>query len=166
MGDIPGAYTQTFSFEDTMEKDEESNEKVENLCEGLVAVRFSKGFKKQIQTPWMGALIVKVSGSYYNLEALLQIGKAIGNVLRVDTHTANEVRGKFARLCIQVDVDKPLVTAVLIGKFEQPVCYEGIQKLRFSCSKMGHRKEGCPFMVRSDLVLRGAEGMNGRDAEG
>ena len=63
---------------------------------------------------------------YYNSEALLKIGKSIGNVLRVDTHTANEARGRFARLCVQVDVDKPLVTAVLIGKFEQPVCYEGI----------------------------------------
>ena len=227
---------------------------MENLREGLVAVRVSRGFKKQFRTPWTRALIVKVYGrsvtlsflhnrllsmwkptgrldcvdlghgffltrfylrddyeatlkkgpwfigehflsirpwepnfhsasanvtsvaiwirfnelsiEYYNSEALLQIGKAIGNVLRVDTHTANEARGRFARLCVQVDVDKPLVTAVLIGKFEQPVCYEGIQKLCFSCGKMGHRKEGCPFVVRPDPMPRGVEEMNGRDAEG
>ena len=61
---------------------------------------------------------------YYHAEALLQIGKAIGNVLRVDTHTASKSRGRFARLCVQVDVEKPLVTAILIGKREQSVCYE------------------------------------------
>ena len=47
-------------------------------------------------------------------------------MLRVDTHTAFEARGRFARMCVQVDVTKPLVTAILIGKVEQPVYYEGI----------------------------------------
>lgn len=36
---------------------------------------------------------------YYNSEALLHIGKSIGNVLRVNTHTATEDRGQFVRLC-------------------------------------------------------------------
>ena len=37
---------------------------------------------------------------YYNAEALYQIDKLIGNVLRVDMHTATETKGKFARLCV------------------------------------------------------------------
>ena len=102
---------------------------------------------------------------YYNSEALLQIGKSIGNVLRVDTHTTNEARGRFARLYVQINVDKPLVTAVLIGKFKQPVCYEGIQKLCFSCGRMGHRRESCPYMVRPDLTPREVETEDVRDVE-
>nr|POE88887.1 hypothetical protein CFP56_47440 [Quercus suber] len=62
---------------------------------------------------------------YYNFEALLQIWKSIGNVLRGGIHTANEARGRFARLCVQINMDKPLVIVVLIGKFKQPDCYEG-----------------------------------------
>nr|POE45676.1 uncharacterized protein CFP56_05566 [Quercus suber] len=91
---------------------------------------------------------------YYNAEALLHIGKTIGKVLRVDTHTASESRGRFARICVQIDVEEPLVTAVLIGRFEQPVCYEGIQKLCFDCGRMGHRKEVCPYTIRQDTPLR------------
>lgn len=33
---------------------------------------------------------------YYNAKALLQIGRFIENVLRIDTHTAAESRGRFA----------------------------------------------------------------------
>ena len=64
----------------------------------------------------------KLPIEYYNAKALHQIGKTIGNVLRVDIHTASETRGRFARLCVQVDVNKPLATAILIGKFKQPIC--------------------------------------------
>lgn len=53
------------------------------------------------------------------MEALLQIEKSISNVLRVDTQTANEASGRFARLCVQINMDKPSVTTVLIEKFEQ-----------------------------------------------
>ena len=51
----------------------------------------------------------ELSIEYYHAKALLQTGKAIGNVLRVDTHTAFESRGRFSRICVQVDDEKPLV---------------------------------------------------------
>ena len=91
---------------------------------------------------------------YYNVEALLHTGKTIGNVLRVDTHTTSEVRRRFARICVQIDEHKPLVTTMLIGRFEQPVCHEGIQKLCFDCGRMGHRKESCPYTICQDTLPR------------
>ncbi|XP_050258954.1 uncharacterized protein LOC126703943 [Quercus robur] len=202
-----------------MEADIESDDEVENLREGLVAVKFSKDLKQEIRTPWTRALIVKVYGlghgffltrlslkedcenilrkgpwfigehflsirpwepdfhpatanvslvavwirlnalpiEYYNVKALHQIGKSIGNVLRVDMHTATKTRGKFARLCVQIDVNKPLITAILIGKFEQPVCYEGISKLCFECGRVGHYKDCYPHIIRQDPLVERAE---------
>ena len=49
---------------------------------------------------------------------------------------------------MQVDVDKPLIDTVLIGRFEQAVTYEGINRLCFSCGRMDHRRECCPYAVK------------------
>ena len=60
------------------------------------------------------------------------LGK-LSNVLRIDTFTASETRGRFARICVQVDVEKPLATAIMIGRLEQQIGYEGIHKMCFGC---------------------------------
>ncbi|XP_065627894.1 uncharacterized protein At4g02000-like [Quercus suber] len=103
---------------------------------------------------------------YYNAEALQQIGDSIGKVLRVDTFTASKTRGRFARLCIRIDVEKPLVTTILLGKAEQPVSYAGIQKLCFGCGRLGHRREACPYSIRPNSSRREAEtGVNEKEDE-
>ena len=46
-------------------------------------------------------------------------------------------------------MDKPLITTVMIGKLQQTVTYEGIHNLCFECGRMGHKREACPFVIRS-----------------
>lgn len=62
----------------------------------------------------------------YEAEVLKQIRESIGKVLRIGTHTAMEARGKYARLCIQIDINKPLINTILISRFEHSMLYEGI----------------------------------------
>ena len=80
----------------------------------------------------------------YDREVLRQIGEAIGKVLRIDTHTAMEDWGEYARLCVQIDMNKPLVNIVVIGRFEQPVMYEGVQSLFFCLWSCRPPKRGLP----------------------
>ena len=60
MGEIPSAYTQAFCFEEFMNDNAESDDEVEMLRQGVVAVKFSKELKQEIRRPWVRALIVKV----------------------------------------------------------------------------------------------------------
>ena len=51
---------------------------------------------------------------YYEPSVLKDIGLAIRPMLRIDTQTATEARGQFARFCVQVNFDKPIIKLVKI----------------------------------------------------
>ena len=70
---------------------------------------------------------------YYEPSVLRDIGLAIGPMLRIDTQTTTEARGQFARFCVQVNFDKPIIKLVKIRGIHQPVQYEGINALCFAC---------------------------------
>lgn len=90
---------------------------------------------------------------YYDKEALTDIGRAIGSVLRVDSNTAREARGRYARICVQVDLGKPLIRSVIIGGEIQQVVYEGVSSLCFSCGRVGHRKLDCKYIVQAPISI-------------
>ena len=62
------------------------------------------------------------------------------------------MRGRFARLCVQVNLEKPLLRTIHIGKIVQSIQYEGINALCFTCSRIGHKMETYPHVVREDAT--------------
>uniref|UniRef100_A0A2N9EGI5 DUF4283 domain-containing protein n=1 Tax=Fagus sylvatica TaxID=28930 RepID=A0A2N9EGI5_FAGSY len=62
---------------------------------------------------------------YYHKESLLRIGSGLGPMLRVDFNTASGIRGRFVRICIQIDLEKPLVRTIRVDKTRMAVIYEG-----------------------------------------
>ena len=87
---------------------------------------------------------------FYDIEFLKEIGSAIGPVLRIDSYTAAGSRGSYARLCIQIDLDKPLIKSIRIGRLVQQVKYEGISSLCFCCGRLGHKQEN--FATKSRKI--------------
>ena len=85
---------------------------------------------------------------FYDREVLKKIGEAIGLVLRIDFYTASESRGSYARLCIQIDLEKPLTKWVRVGRINQQVLYESISTLCFCCGRLGHKLENCCYRVK------------------
>ncbi|KAK7830167.1 hypothetical protein CFP56_028514 [Quercus suber] len=85
---------------------------------------------------------------FYDKSVLKEIGSVIGPVLCIDSYTASRTRGSYARLCVQVDLEKPLITVVRIGKCKQAVMYEGISSLCFSCGGLGHTQGNCCYSIK------------------
>ena len=101
---------------------------------------------------------------YYDPIVLKNVGSTIGPVLRIDSHTFNGARGRFARICVQINIDKPLINSIKIGKMVQSEQYEGIQMLCFVCGCIRHRKDSCPTLVRGPEPTVEKEGNNATDA--
>nr|POF06267.1 hypothetical protein CFP56_75278 [Quercus suber] len=49
---------------------------------------------------------------FYDTSVLKEIGSVIRLVLRIYSYTAFEARGGYARLCVQVDLEKPLINSI------------------------------------------------------
>ncbi|KAL7185376.1 hypothetical protein ACSBR2_027337 [Camellia fascicularis] len=74
----------------------------------------------------------------------IAIGAKLGTLLKIDVHTENGNKGRFARLCVQVDLSKPLIAKIKIGTITQRVSYEGISLICFDCGKLGHKRAASP----------------------
>ena len=97
----------------------------------------------------------------YETEVLREIGEAIGKVLRIDSHTAMEAHDRYAKICIQIDINKPLVNSILIGHFKQVVTYGGIHKLCFSCGRIGHKGKEPIVLMEEVQVSQTSDGVDG-----
>ncbi|XP_021611705.1 uncharacterized protein LOC110614472 [Manihot esculenta] len=63
---------------------------------------------------------------YYDENFLMRVGAKVGKPIRVDTRTSLVSRGRFARMCVEVDLSKPLLSKFKlqkrIRKIEYGVC--------------------------------------------
>ncbi|KAA3480192.1 leucine-rich repeat receptor-like protein kinase PEPR2 [Gossypium australe] len=82
-------------------------------------------------------------GYLYKRKIIEAIGGLIGKVVKLDLQTDNRTRGQFARLAVFINLDKPLVSQVLVESAVQ----RALPTVCFSCGKYGHVKELCPSVV-------------------
>uniref|UniRef100_A0A5K1DET1 CCHC-type domain-containing protein n=1 Tax=Nymphaea colorata TaxID=210225 RepID=A0A5K1DET1_9MAGN len=104
---------------------------------------------------------------YYHSMALRRIAAMVGWVVRLDDTTANVMRGSFARVCVELDLSKPLRPSLWLGKFRQRVEYEGLQLICFHCGRFGHKKEDCSMIIMQTTTNEpNEEGSSGTMAPG
>jgi hypothetical protein len=81
---------------------------------------------------------------YYDAKILHFIGNRIGKTVKVDRNTLFQERGKYARVCVEVELNKPLLAMFELKDLVYKVEYEGLHMLCRNCGRFGHYLEGCP----------------------
>lgn len=80
----------------------------------------------------------------YNRTFLERLGKSLGTFMKIDHLTSIQSRGQFARICVEIDLAKPLQPKVFVRGEALKLEYEGLHSVCFSCGVYGHRVETCP----------------------
>lgn len=80
---------------------------------------------------------------YYDHDFLFRIGEKIGKPMKIDSATSLTSRGKFARLCVEVDITKPLLAKFWLRRKVRRIEYEGIHLVCFNCGIYGHSQDAC-----------------------
>ncbi|KAH1074554.1 hypothetical protein J1N35_026882 [Gossypium stocksii] len=84
-------------------------------------------------------------GYRYNHKIITEIRGMVGKVVKLDMNTDNRARGRFARMVIYADLDKPLVSQILINVRKQTVEYESLLTICFHCRRYGHMENFYTF---------------------
>ncbi|XP_058746366.1 uncharacterized protein LOC131619270 [Vicia villosa] len=99
------------------------------------------------------AVWIRISGlsvEYYDPKVLHVIGNLVGRTVKVDKNTLQSERGKCARICVEVDISKPLLAMFELKNKSYRIEFEGLHLLCITCGKFGHYKEGCPMKKNVD----------------
>ncbi|XP_052192515.1 uncharacterized protein LOC127801414 isoform X14 [Diospyros lotus] len=119
----------------------------------IVLLRWDPNFKPSEAIISLVAVWVRLPElqvQYYDEEILQKIGELIGEeVVKIDNCTRNRTKCKYARLCILIDLGKPVIPMIEIGGALQPIQYEGLHLLCYTCGRYGHRQHHCHHLASS-----------------
>lgn len=87
--------------------------------------------------------ITRLLIEYYSLKALTCFGNRIGRTVKIDKTTTKQKRGKYARICVAVNLSQPLLGMFSIGGSNYKIEYEGLHLMCLVCGRYGYYKEGC-----------------------
>ncbi|CAN0836846.1 hypothetical protein LINGRAHAP2_LOCUS1628 [Linum grandiflorum] len=95
---------------------------------------------------------------YYHRDVLDGLGNLVGKTVRPDIQTLNSIRGKFARIAVEVDLSKPLPKGVFVDGVWQVVEYENLPSFCRGCGCFGHFLDSCesrfnPAPIADDSTL-------------
>lgn len=136
------------SFADTTRALSRNSNRIQNSLFRLF--RWSPDFKIGKDSS-MAAVWVKLHNlplQYYNETSLHRIGSVIGTVLRICPRTLDFTQQMYARVCIELDVSKPLLEKIFIGitkehGWYQEIEYEGNHAYCSYCGLLGHMAGLC-----------------------
>ncbi|KAI5339511.1 hypothetical protein L3X38_018783 [Prunus dulcis] len=118
----------------------------------IVAQKWKPGFNAKEEKITHMTAWVRINGlnvEYFRADVMEKIGNLVGATVKVDDHTLSQARGKFARICVELDLAKPLTPFIEIEGRTYGVVYEGINLVCFECGCFGHGRDSCPIILQA-----------------
>lgn len=88
---------------------------------------------------------------WYDESFLMAMAAAVGTPVKVDRNTLGVVRGRFARVCVEIELHKPVRGKFWINGLWQKVEYEGLHYICSLCGCYGHLSSDCHLQPASDM---------------
>nr|XP_025637779.1 uncharacterized protein LOC112733123 [Arachis hypogaea] len=89
---------------------------------------------------------VRISGLpiwCYQEQAMMRIASAIGVPIKVDLATKLAERGRYARVCVQINLGLPVIKHIIVEGVTHVVEYESLNLICNSCARYGHDMAQC-----------------------
>ncbi|CAN1822935.1 hypothetical protein LINPERHAP1_LOCUS30163, partial [Linum perenne] len=108
--------------------------------------RWSPDFNEEepIKTILTWVWLPKLPIHFFNELAITRIGNSIGRTVRLDLATLEGARARYARVCVQVNLTKPLLGKYMIEDRTFHIEYESLERICFNCGIYGHHIDDCP----------------------
>lgn len=91
--------------------------------------------------------IPKLPMELCNEKYLTRVGSALGTMMKIDKLTSLHSRGKYARICVELDLEQPLASHIDANGMKFAIEYEGLHSICFRCGKYGHKKDSCQELL-------------------
>ena len=100
--------------------------------------------QSSLQSLLVWVRIPYLSIEYFNYKFLMTVGSKIGKPVHIDDAVSTVSRGHYARICVEIDLLKPMVTKFKLRRKFRKLEYEGFHLVYFGYELYGHRKESWP----------------------
>lgn len=84
---------------------------------------------------------------FYDESLLLAMASTVGRPVKVDEHTLKVQRGRFARVCMEIDLNEPVVGKIFVKGRWYNIEYEGLHVICGKCGCYGHVTRNCTQVV-------------------
>ncbi|CAN1262539.1 hypothetical protein LINPERPRIM_LOCUS11313 [Linum perenne] len=115
---------------------------VSDLSNDFFLVRFSEGEDYQ-RAAFTGPWTIAVA----------RIGNHIGQTVCMDLATSEGAQARYARVCVEVDLSKPLLGKYMIGDRTFYVEYECLENIFYTCGMYGYKLDGCSTIAKSAAAV-------------
>lgn len=91
---------------------------------------------------------------FYDGKILEKIGNAIGLLLKIDICTSTTLRGRYARICVEIPLEIPVQPFLYVGHHKQYIHYEGENFLCKKCDRFGHTQGQCGYIHKTSKDIK------------